>query len=61
MLKSIVQILEFFQTTCIGIRATLDCSLIPKHVVIVYTNSLYENASKTIRHSCFTLESIAHA
>ena len=40
---------------------TLRCSFIQKPVVIVYTSSLYENAPKTTRHSCFTRESIVQA
>jgi len=43
----------------LGIRATLDCSLIPKNDVIVYTSSLYENAYKTtsIRVLCLNRSS----
>jgi len=49
ILGMIVEALEFVQTTGFGIRATLGHSLILKHIVFVYTSSLYLNECKTIR------------
>ena len=52
---------SLFKTTRFEIHATLGCSIISKHIVVVHTSSLYENASNTTRHSCFTLESVVQA
>jgi len=51
---TIVQVSEFVQRSWFKIRATLGCSFIRKHIVIVYTSSLHDNASKMARHSCST-------
>ena len=59
-LGTIVQTYEFVQTTCFGIHATLGCSFIKKHVVIIFTSSLYDNESKTMKHSPFAHGTIIH-
>jgi len=61
MLESIVHDLEFVHTTWFRIRATLGCSFISKHVVIVYAVLLYENASKLQRYLFFMHEAIVQA
>jgi len=52
---------SLFETICFGIHATLGSMFITKYIVIVYTSSMYKNASNTTINSFFTFRVIVQA